>query len=385
MGLDAFLTTAGASLVGIGSLLYHLAVSKRHTVRELETRVTPISSFKDIEQLIPLLPLLVAITGRVWCKEPLHCALSDQQGAIVELREEKKTESRASDVWLSGTEPLRTVVREKPWAIVQPADAVFGEQGGHGAMAEDLVMVPVLDGSHARGSYFVKSGEIFHPVEESIMQHVVAQVSGHRSLGTRQVERVLPTGQLVTAVGELCRVVDDPKYFEGAIRRGDGNMIALKAPSRNKKMFILSSSSFPDIIDVYRGAAASTRAASLYFIAAGSTMLLVACYRRCRKMLHERAFVKRFREALKKKKRANAAEQNQSQNVGDDEVSSSVLEDTAAMKGVCVICLDKRCTLAYAGCGHLCVCAGCSTRGSARTMCPVCRTRGKPIVIYSVS
>ncbi|KAI8103037.1 hypothetical protein M9434_005825 [Picochlorum sp. BPE23] len=354
-----------------------MAVSKRHTVRELETHVTPISSFKDIEQLIPLVPLLVAITGRVWCKEPVPCALSDQQGAIVELREEKKTESRASDVWLSGTEPLRTVVREKPWAIVQPADAVFGQQG---AMAEDLVMVPVLDGSHARGSYFVKSGEIFHPVEESIMQHVVAHVSGHRSLGTRQVERVLPTGQLVTAVGELCRVVDDPKYFEGAIRGGDGNMIALKAPSRNKKMFILSSSSFPDIIDVYRGAAASTRTASLYFIAAGSTMLLVTCYRRCRKMLHERAFVKRFREALKekKKKRAHVSEETQSPNDAEE-------EDATSMAGVCVICLDKRCTLAYAGCGHLCVCPGCSTRGSARTMCPVCRTRGKPIVIYSVS
>lgn len=379
MGLDAFLTAAGASLVGIGSLLFHLSVSKRHTVRELETRVTPISSFKDIHELIPLLPLFVAITGRVWCKEPIPCALSDQEGVIVELREEKKTESRASDVWLSGTEPLRTVIREKPWAIVQSADAVFGQQG---AGAEDLVMVPVLDGSHARGSYFIKSGEVFYPAEESIMQHVVAHVSGHRSLGTREVERVLPTGQLVTAVGELCRVVDDPQGFEGAIRK-DGNMIVLKAPSKNAKMFMLSSSSFPEIIDLYRGAAASTRVASLYFIAVGSTMLFVTCYRRCRRMMHERAFVKRFREALKQKmatieKQGNAA----SAQPVEEETKS---EDSIGMTGVCVICLDKRCTLAYAGCGHLCVCSGCSTRGSAQTMCPVCRTRGKPIVIYSVS
>lgn len=39
----------------------------------------------ELQHLLPLVPVLVAITGRVWCKTPIKCALSDEEGAIVHV------------------------------------------------------------------------------------------------------------------------------------------------------------------------------------------------------------------------------------------------------------------------------------------------------------
>ena len=40
----------------------------------------------DLHQLVGLVPLLVAVTGRVFADRPLKCELSDGKGAIVEVR-----------------------------------------------------------------------------------------------------------------------------------------------------------------------------------------------------------------------------------------------------------------------------------------------------------
>ena len=48
----------------------------------------------------------------------------------------------------------------------------------------------------------------------------------------------------------------------------------------------------------------------------------------------------------------------------------------------CVICLERKATWVFSGCGHLCLCKCCSrklNKKKAAQLCPMCRVKGKPV------
>ena len=253
----------------------------------------------ELKHLLSLVPLLVAVTGRVWAAKPLKCELSEGEGAIVEvrgagsslpraarapprhhspppttpcpahcalqLREDKKSERRAGGVgWLPDTEPLREVVREAEWALVDES----------GPFA---VQLPVVDGRRARNECMQTSGEVFLPATEGLVETVVNQLSGLKNLGVRRTERVLPLGVAVTAIGELRAVVDHPGVYKGAVRAG-GQMLALQAPQKGP--FLLTRRRLPELVASVQGASAACGRLALVFFGAGASMLLaVAAHR----------------------------------------------------------------------------------------------------------
>jgi hypothetical protein len=316
----------------------------------------------------------------------------------MQLKEEKKSESRAADVWLTGSEPLRETTRESAWALAQDASVAFGnaETGHHNEGSEDnqdCILVPVVQGSEARGRFMKLSGEVFHPAKDSVVEALLGQLSGHRNIGIRITERYLPVGETITAIGELQEILDtDRKSFEGAIRK-DGKMYVIQEPQKgsNKGTFILSSTSLPDLIELYKGAAAFTHTVSIYFVATGTSMLLLAGYRKLSAWYHEKQVRKRVRDALvaRSKERKQRRDSHQDARDINIDTDSSVLpqqlsSDDEDTQNLCVICLQQESKMVYNSCGHFCVCKVCGSRGTARYKCPICRSPGKPIVVYSV-
>ena len=189
----------------------------------------------ELKHLYRLVPLLVAVTGRVWASRPVKCELSENEGVIVSLREEQKTEKRSQNVWFSDSEPLRDVVRESPWALAD----------GKGPFA---VMVPVIDGRHAAagGNYLETSGDIFIPAAEGFTDQILGHVLGVKNLGIRRTERYLPVGTVLTAVGELQEVREDQSSSMKGTFRSHDKVLVLKAPQGGP--FILSKLPLPDLI-----------------------------------------------------------------------------------------------------------------------------------------
>lgn len=52
----------------------------------------------------------------------------------------------------------------------------------------------------------------------------------------------------------------------------------------------------------------------------------------------------------------------------------------AAARAVCPICLEREVEMVFPSCGHLCVCSTC---GAGLRRCPMCRSRGGPIRVYT--
>ena len=401
MALDAFLNVGGLISLSIGALLHLSSSSKGRQARYLENNVRKVDRFGELESLLSVVPVLVAITGRVWCKKPINCLLSEEKGAIVKLREERKSESRTSDIWIPGVEPLREVVKESPWALAQSLETAFLGSESTSRPAEpgngrhDAVMVPIVSGCEAHGRALQLSGEVFHPSNEGVFQEILGHISGHRNLGIRMTEEYLPNGCTITAIGELAAVIDDPNTtFEGAIRK-DGKMYVLQAP-KDRGSFILSRNSFPEIIEFYQGAAAFSGTLSTVFLSLGSSMLMTSLYRKVWVWYREQRMKRRVQEARrvyenerKKRKGVVSRIQTPEGNANDKEThfSSRGVGDcttSSLPKNLCVICLENESKMVYPLCGHLCICKSCATRGNTSSKCPICRSAGKPVVLYTV-
>ena len=152
----------------------------------------------DLRKLLALAPLLVAVSGRVFAERPLRCELSDKAAAIVEAREERRSERRAAAMWVPEAEVLRQSVRECEWGL----------EDGSGAA------LPVERGAEAAGDFMSVSGDLWTPERTATMGQLVAGLTGHKTLGTLHAERALEVGTALTAVGELAGVLDKPGAFK---------------------------------------------------------------------------------------------------------------------------------------------------------------------------
>lgn len=373
--MDAFFTVGGIVSCVVGGIFHMISVQKNRTVHQLEHHVVSLDGGRTgIQSVVDMLPLMVALTGTIFCKKAVSCSLSEKECAIVERVEEKKVESLVNNVWISGYETLSVDRREE----------VFG-------VLVDDVVVPIVRPMVLEGKYLVQSGEVFEPNSnaQSLVHHVVGQVSGHRDLGTRTTEKCLPIGAVVTAIGELAwdTVQKDETFSDSdgaALMRNPGGLgssaLVLRPPSGRDKdrlhFMLWEGTSFTNIIEMYRGAASFAGTASVYCYVLGACMIGTTVLRTMHRKYRERVFLKNFRQALDDKRHNVSSEERR-------ESATTVAEEDDGSSHVCVVCLDAPSTKAYA-CGHLCICTACSSRGSAAIKCPICRAHGKPIVIYSV-
>ncbi|KFM29075.1 Tryptophan synthase beta chain 2, chloroplastic [Auxenochlorella protothecoides] len=201
------LTWGGGASCLFGGFLAVVAASKSRAAQDLGS-VREVESLSDLKELASLVPLLVAVSGRVWCARPLTCELSAGEAAIVEVQEEKRTERRFGAVWVGETTPLRASVRETEWCLAE------GE-GGAGAQ------VPVLGGAGARGDALQPTGDVFLPAQEGALGALVGELAGHRALGTRVREAALAPGtQLAAHKPEEVGIHDTPLRPDASGRYG---------------------------------------------------------------------------------------------------------------------------------------------------------------------
>jgi hypothetical protein len=287
--------------------------------------------------------------------------MSEGEGAVVELREDKKSERRAgASLWLSDSDPLRYVVRETDWAL---------EAGG--------VQLPVVDGRRAEGDFLQMSGDRFMPAQEGLLGAVLGELAGSRPLGVRRAERFLPTGAALTAVGELVAAVDAPAAFRGA-PRAKGRMAVLQAPAGGRGPFILSRQSLAELVAAATAAADKYRAAALWFGGAGASMLLAAASFRGWVWLRERRALARARGArARRASRGGAAAAAATARDANDDGGGG----GDGRRGLCVVCLERDADFVFP-CGHLCECAACGARAPAPAKCPICRRAGQPVRVF---
>ncbi|PRW33003.1 tryptophan synthase beta chain 1 isoform A [Chlorella sorokiniana] len=224
------LTWGGLASCSVGALLALVGVAKGRQARQLSTAVQ-VDSLAELKQLWALVPILVAVTGRVLSPKPYRCEMSDTDAAIVEMREEKKSERRAGgNAWVADSQLLRETVKESAWAL------------GDGSKAE----LPVEGGRFADGDYLQMSGDCLIPDNSPQLVRIADGLIGSRSIGVRQAERMLPVGTVLTAVGELSTAVEHPSDFKGAVRRG-GKMLVMRQPRDGP--FLLSRRPLPEFSD----------------------------------------------------------------------------------------------------------------------------------------
>lgn len=351
-GLIGFLNLAGGACCSIGGLLALISVFKGREARLLST-ATSVDSLADLHQLVGLVPLLIAVTGRVFADRTVKCELSDSEGAIVEYKEEQKSERRQSTYWYTDVVLLRDSLRETAWSLVDASG----------------IKLPVVHGRMADGDVLQMSADVWVPSPQSgVIVAMAGQVMGNRPLGVRKVERFLPLGTVLTAVGELAAVPEQPGAFKGAVRSG-GRVLVLREPAGGGAPFRLSHQPLPELIASLQDSSRTCANLARVLAIVGTGMLAVSFAHRLWVWHRQRKMHARVERARREREQARSAA-----GAGSGEGSGRPqLQQTT-----CVMCLDRECELVFR-CGHLCVCSSC---GANLRKCPLCRSNGAPIRVY---
>lgn len=379
--IERFLTFGGLTSVTIGALFGLISIFKGKEARQLQS-ITYVENLAELKQFLGLIPIIVAVTGKVFCPKPLQCDLSEQEGAIIELTEDKKSETKtSSNVWILENDRLREVVRETDWALTPTSSA-----------EATTIHLPVLGGRKASGEYLQISADIFTQANDGALEQVLRHLAGRKNIGIRQRERYLPQGSVITAVGELTTSYAKPDgEFKHSIKPapGSGMMYVLRAP--RKGPFILSNQRLPELISSAQLAAAVCADIAGWCTAIGVSMLFVVGSRKAFVKYRERMMRLRIEEARKRRESLRGGTSGTKEEDSTSALRHSGKERPAAVgadehdaervRGTCVVCLDRASDYVFP-CGHLCVCEGCLRSSGSMRGCPVCRSKGNPIRVY---
>ncbi|EFN51981.1 hypothetical protein CHLNCDRAFT_27288 [Chlorella variabilis] len=206
---------------------------------------------------------------------------------------------------------------------------------------------------------------------QGFLGRVVDEVQGSRSVGVRQVERMLPVGTMLTAVGELATA--------------GGKMLVLRAPRDGA--FYLSRQPLPDVIASLQASSLACQQWAAAFTAVGASMLVAAATQHALTWVRQRRLRQRVEKAMRERAAAAAAAGGGGA-AGAPAASAAepqpadVAEaaEGGARPSLCVVCLERPCATVFPACGHMCACSRCS-HGLRR--CPICRSRGAPIRVYT--
>ncbi|KDD72893.1 hypothetical protein H632_c2766p0, partial [Helicosporidium sp. ATCC 50920] len=365
-------------------------------------------------------PLLVAFRGRVRAPRPLLCELGECEAALVALGEERCVERRRSSIWLKDREPVRESVRKTQWTLQDDA--------GPG--------VQVQDAHRARGDALELVADVYLPAQMSTADASMAKDLGCRVVGSRLVERALPVGAWVTAVGEASLeggggtekqpsiVLRSPGRGLGPSGGGSLHSPALWSPAKDQLLLTRHPIDVQILALQHQAQAVWRLAAALGLV--GGCALGLLLWRRVASWTERRRMRRRLREARQRWRKTGrlggsgrdgeeaAAEAqlapqampwfpdrffsclglSRSLALGSSRSSSasSLLLDEPcdlappssspdAREALCVACLDTRATHCFTGCGHLCACEGCVEN---MERCPLCRVESATVRVFVV-
>ncbi|GJN33286.1 hypothetical protein PR202_gb21868 [Eleusine coracana subsp. coracana] len=274
--------------------LYLLGRSSGRDAEVLRS-VARAGSMKDLAAILDsatkVLPLVVAISGRVGSDTPLICQQSGMRGVIVEeTAEQHFLKHNDAGSWIQDSAVMLSVSKEVPWYLDDGTGRVY-----------------VVGARAAAGLILTVASEVFEESGRTLM------------LGVKRTERVLPTGTSLTVVGEAIK--------------DDVGTIRIQRP--HKGPFYASPKSIDQLILNLGKWAKLYRLASMGFAAFGAFLLAK------RALQH---FLERKRRHELQKRVLHAAAQRQAREAegakGTSDTEPNSKKDQLVLD-ICVICLEQ--------------------------------------------
>ncbi|KAL3644845.1 Subtilisin-like protease 1 [Castilleja foliolosa] len=172
------------------------------------TRVNQLKDLgsKDFAQLLDaaskVLPFVVAVSGRVGSETPISCEYSGIRGVIVEQTAEKHflkhdagswiqkhfLKHFGAGSWVQDSALILSTCKEVPWYL-----------------DDDTGRVDVVGARGATGLILTVGTEVFEESGRSLVRRPLDYFQGIKMLGVKRIERVLPTGSLLTVIGQAVK------------------------------------------------------------------------------------------------------------------------------------------------------------------------------------
>lgn len=332
----------GLSCCLSAAALYLLGRSSGRDAEILKS-VTRVNQLKELAQLLDaecILPLVVAISGRVGSETPINCEFSGLRGVIVEeTAEQHFLKHNDAGSWIQDSALMLSMSKEVPWYM----DDGTGRAYVVGARGATGFVLPV-------------ASEVFEESGRSLVRGTLDYLQGLKMLGVKRIERVLPTGTSLTIVGEAAK--------------DDVGTVRIQRP--HKGPFYISPKSIDQLITNlgkwarwYKYASVGLTAFGVYLIAKHAVQYIME--RRRRWELQKKVLAAAARRSGKDEEDANDKTESGSDGTKKDRL----------MPDLCVICLEQEYNAVFVQCGHMCCCTTCS---SQLTNCPLCRRRIEQVV-----
>ncbi|CAL1362077.1 unnamed protein product [Linum trigynum] len=334
----------GISCCLSAAALYLLGRSSGRDAEALRS-VTRVNQLKELAKLFDVenkvLPLVVAISGRVGAETPINCEHSGLRGVIVEeTAEQHFLKHNDSGSWIQDSALMLSMSKEVPWYLDDGTDRVF-----------------VLGARGASGFVLTVASEVFEESGRSLVRGTLDYLQGLKMLGVKRIERVLPTGTSLTVVGEAVK--------------DDIGKVRVQRP--HKGPFYVSPKTIDELIGNLGKWARWYKYASMGLTVFGAFLIAKQAI----------DYIMERKQRLEMQNRVLAAAAKRSGNQ-DGEGANGVAENGAdgskrerPIPDICVICLEHEYNAVFLPCGHMCCCTTCS---SHLTNCPLCRRRIEQVV-----
>ncbi|KAF9669406.1 hypothetical protein SADUNF_Sadunf14G0104400 [Salix dunnii] len=182
----------GVSCCLSAAALYLLGRSSGRDAEVLKS-VAKVNQLKELAKLLDIeskvLPLVVAISGRVGAESPISCEFSGLRGVIVEeTAEQHFLKHNDAGSWIQDSALMLSMSKEVPWYLDDGTDQVY-----------------VVGARGASGFVLTVGSEVFEESGRSLVRGTLDYLQGLKMLGVKRIERVLPTGTSLTVVGEAVK------------------------------------------------------------------------------------------------------------------------------------------------------------------------------------
>ncbi|KAM3371452.1 hypothetical protein ACQJBY_018707 [Aegilops geniculata] len=359
--------------------LYLLGRSSGRDAEVLRS-VARTGSLKDLAAILDtaskVLPLVVAVSGRVSSDTPLICQQSGMRGVIVEeTAEQHFLKHNDAGSWIQDSAVMLSVSKEVPWYLDDGTGRVY-----------------VVGARSAAGLILTVASEVFEESGRTLVRGTLDYLQGLKMLGVKRTERVLPTGTSLTVVGEAIK--------------DDVGTIRIQRP--HKGPFYASPKSIDQLILNLGKWAKLYQLASMGFAAFGVFLLAKRALdhflqRKRQREFHKNQYHKlaimhgtEYQDTLEApnifliwnfrtlvlcklmysfctyRARAAAAQRQARDAEGGNGTSDGEPKKDQLVLEICVICLEQEYNAVFVPCGHMCCCMNCS---SHVTNCPLCRRR----------
>ncbi|XP_061962327.1 E3 ubiquitin-protein ligase SP1 [Populus nigra] len=332
----------GISCCLSGAALYLLGRSSGRDAEVLKS-VAKVNQLKELAKLLDIeskvLPLVVAISGRVGAESPISCEFSGLRGVIVEeTAEQHFLKHNDAGSWIQDSALMLSMSKEVPWYLDDGTDRVY-----------------VVGARGASGFVLTVGSEVFEESGRSLVRGTLDYLQGLKMLGVKRIERVLPTGTSLTVVGEA--VKDDI----GTVR--------IQRP--HKGPFYVSPKSIDELIGNLGKWARWYKYASLGLTVFGAFLITKHVIRYIMERRRRWELQSRVLAAAKRSGQDNEGSNGKAENGSDGAKRERPIPD------LCVICLEQEYNAVFLPCGHMCCCTTCCLQLSN---CPLCRRRIEQVV-----